>query len=159
MVGKLQVAIWPAPHFIGNMSWEYEHPKFAPCIAPSIHHWIIATPPAPTPRLSGSQAGAQSSCNAPSMPPTWDMRTKPENCGNVWGKMPGKSMRYIGFLLGGKIAIHCGKLRYILQTKMWASWHSKSIYLNDTYWLVGGLNPSEKYASQFGWWNSQYRET
>ena len=23
-------------------------------------------------------------------------------------------------------------------------------------WLVGGLNPSEKYESQLGWWHSQY---
>ena len=25
-------------------------------------------------------------------------------------------------------------------------------------YLVGGLNPSEKYESQLGWWNSQYME-
>ena len=34
---------------------------------------------------------------------------------------------------------------------------SITIYIY-TYILVGGFNPSEKYESQLGWWNSQYME-
>ena len=36
---------------------------------------------------------------------------------------------------------------------------SHSIVINFQYHLVGGVNPSEKYESQLGWWHSQYMES
>ena len=52
----------------------------------------------------------------------------------------------------------CESLPGFLHTK---SHFWKNIYLHSlpNSLLVGGLNPSEKYESQLGWWHSQYMES
>ena len=38
------------------------------------------------------------------------------------------------------------------------TWGETNVDPFQLFYLVGGFNPSEKYESQLGWWNSQYTE-